>query len=233
MATAVEILRELHRLRRHAKGLREEIERLPRQMRAQQTKAARAEQTLHDAQESLKKLKATIHLNEGTLKSAHAEIAKYQRQLNEAATKKEYDALQHEIAAAKATASKLEEDILNGMADAEERAAQLPETEKALQRARDEVAQFEKTSQERQARLTEELNRTLGRLKETEATLPPDERSKYERLVAARGEDGLAVVQDKSCMACYTEITAQMQNELAAGKMLLCKSCGRILYLPG
>ena len=43
MVSSASILREIHRLRRHAKNLQDEIERLPRLLRAQQVKAARQE----------------------------------------------------------------------------------------------------------------------------------------------------------------------------------------------
>ena len=64
--------------------------------------------------------------------------------------------------------------------------------------------------------------------------LPADYHNKplYDRLVNAKGEDAMSEVLNKVCVACYTEITAQSYNDLIGGKFLLCKSCGRILYLP-
>jgi predicted nucleic acid-binding Zn-ribbon protein len=42
----------------------------------------------------------------------------------------------------------------------------------------------------------------------------------------------MAEVQNRTCMACYTEITAQALNNLSIGQFILCKNCGRALYLP-
>jgi predicted nucleic acid-binding Zn-ribbon protein len=42
----------------------------------------------------------------------------------------------------------------------------------------------------------------------------------------------MTAVEGQSCAACYTEITAQQYNELKQELFVLCKSCGRILYLP-
>jgi len=64
-----------------------------------------------------------------------------------------------------------------------------------------------------------------------EATLPDDVRPLYERLLAAKGEDALAGVEERNCMACYTAITAQNYHDLKHNQFVLCKSCGRILYL--
>jgi predicted nucleic acid-binding Zn-ribbon protein len=80
--------------------------------------------------------------------------------------------------------------------------------------------------------LTEQFDKALAELKDVEASLPAEIRPQYERLVATRGEDGMAAVMNRTCVACYTEITAQMYNDLLAARFVLCKSCGRLLYLP-
>jgi predicted nucleic acid-binding Zn-ribbon protein len=33
------------------------------------------------------------------------------------------------------------------------------------------------------------------------------------------------------CLACRTDVTAQMRNELLRGMFAVCRSCGRILYV--
>ena len=233
MSGPATLMREIHRLRRFTRDLQDQIDRLPRQAKAHQARIARQEELLKEAQEAVKKLKVAGHEKEVSLKTAHGQIAKYQKQLNEAASKKEYDALQAEIAAARATCQQLEDDILAGMAEGEERAAQVPELEKAVRQAKADLEAFERDSGARQAALTEERDRVLKQLAEVEATIPPDAREIYERLTRGRGEDALAAVVGRTCSACYTEITAQGSNELLAEKFVQCKSCGRILYLPG
>src|SRR5438067_383283 len=132
------VIREAHRLRRYAHDLQEKVNRFPLQLKAQQGKVTRQEEAQREAAETLKKLKLTVHDKEVTLKATHGQVQKYEKQLEEAAAKKEYDALQHEIAAARAKRDQLEEDILNGMGEIEERTAQLPALEKAVQDARAE-----------------------------------------------------------------------------------------------
>src|SRR5919202_130820 len=97
MAGPAAILRELHRLRRHARDLQAEIDRGPRALKAQQDKVARQEEALREAQEVIKRLKVETHDKELTLRGKQQQIAKHERQLNEATSKKEYDALQAEI----------------------------------------------------------------------------------------------------------------------------------------
>jgi predicted nucleic acid-binding Zn-ribbon protein len=226
------LFREIHRLRRFTHDLQEQIDRLPRQQKAQQAKVARQEEIVRQGQDAIKHLKVEIHSKEGTLKSTHGQIAKYQKQLNEAESKKEYDALQHEINEAKATCQRLEEEILNGMTEVEEKTAQLPEFEKAVKQAKQEQTQFESAMQERSASFQSQLEEAKSQLKEHEAALPANLRAQYERNVAAKGHEAMSAVAGQSCAACYTEITAQQYNELKQELFVLCKSCGRILYLP-
>jgi hypothetical protein len=227
-------LRELHRLRRHAKNLQDEIERLPRQFKAQQARVAQQEKVHKQTTDQITKLKLGIKDKEGKLKDTHVQLAKYEKQKEMAASlgKKEYDALQVEIQHSKETAAKLENDILTIMEEVDKLQARLPELEKAIAQAKQELAQWDKTVKERQGALQGELQQVMAQIKQVEPNLPDDIRQQYERLVAYRGEDSLATVNGRSCHACYTEITAQMQNNLIQGLFVLCKSCGRILYLP-
>jgi predicted nucleic acid-binding Zn-ribbon protein len=226
------ILREIHRLRRHAKDLQDEIERGPVRLKAQQARAGKQEEALRQAQEALKRLKVAMHEKEVSLKTKFQQIDKHGRQLNEAGSKKEYDALKAEIASEKVACGRLEDEILERMAESEERTAQLPELEKAVRLAREESAGFEKEMQARQTALAEQLEQVRRSLQDVEASLPEDVRAQYNRLTAARGEDALSAVPGRTCTACYTEVTAQTYNELMQGQFVLCKSCGRILYLP-
>ena len=232
MAGIPDTLREIHRLRRHARDLQAEIDRGPYQLKARRTVAAKAEEAYHAAQDALKKLKVATHEKEGSLKSAHQQIAKYERQLDEAADKKQYDALRHEIATARQKAVELEDAILEGMAEAEERAARLPEQEQAAKKAKEDLAAFEREHSERLSRLAGELKAALAELKAVEETVPEQFRPQYQRLVNAYGADSLAPVENHSCAHCHTQITVQQMHDLETGEFVCCRACGRGLYLP-
>jgi predicted nucleic acid-binding Zn-ribbon protein len=57
-------------------------------------------------------------------------------------------------------------------------------------------------------------------------------RPQYDRVVAALGPESLAALNGRHCSACHTGITAQNYNDLQIGRFQVCRSCGRILYLP-
>src|SRR5262249_51783582 len=125
-------LREIHRLRHAAKDLTERIEAGPRQIKAQHAAMARHGENLKKAQDDLKHLKVQTHQKEVSLKSASEQIKKYEKQLNEIMSKKEYDALKHELATTRASEGKLEDEILAAFTDVEERQKKIPELEKTL-----------------------------------------------------------------------------------------------------
>jgi predicted nucleic acid-binding Zn-ribbon protein len=232
MAAPGPTLREAHRLRRHLKDLKDQIDRLPRQLQAQQARVAYQEETLRQAQDAIKRLKVTTLEKEVDFKSKNQDIVKHQRQLNQAESKKEYEALQHEIAQDKVACQRLEDEILAAMEATEQQAAELPGLEAALKQAREEHTQVERGMESRRASLAEQLAQAQRQLQEVERSLPDDVRAQYERLIGHRGEDALSAVLNRTCTACYTEITAQTANQLLMGQFVVCKNCGRILYLP-
>jgi uncharacterized protein len=232
MPGAGSTLREIHRLRRAAKDLTERIEAGPRQIKAQHAAVARHEENLKKAQDDLKHLKVQTHQKEVSLKAASEQIKKYEKQLNDIMSKKEYDALKHELATTRASEGKLEDEILAAFTDIEERQKRIPELEKTLAQSKAQAAQLEREQESRLADLKRQRDEVQKQLAEQETALPDDIKPHYDRLIGSKGEDALAPVENKTCIACYTGITAQNYNDLTAGRFILCKSCGRILYLP-
>src|SRR5262245_12977482 len=192
MPNIVETLRELHRLRNLIRDLQEQIAEGPSLLSAEQTRLTRAENDLKEAQAGLKHLKVEVHEKETTLKATHQQIAKYEKQRETAASKKELDALEHEISHNRQKCSQLEDEILAGLAEIDERTANIPVLEKELAKVREESAGFQKEADERQSRLQRELERSQVELAEWEKNLPADVRATYNRLVASHGPDALA-----------------------------------------
>ncbi|MSQ95225.1 MAG: hypothetical protein EXR98_11810 [Gemmataceae bacterium] len=225
------ILKELHRLRRFIKDLETKIEQAPRQLAIQQKRLANQEEAAKAAHEHITQLALGMREKEVSIKATQAQIKKYEKQLAESGNKKEYDTLKAEIAQELVHIAKHEDAILAAMAESEEKTSKLPEVEKTTQKARTDFAQFEKDLEERLQRFAADKTRAMEEMQATEATLAEDVRTQYTRLIAAKGMDTLSGVQGKICSACYTEITSQMLSELKREMTMLCKNCGRMLYL--
>ncbi|MFQ3649997.1 MAG: C4-type zinc ribbon domain-containing protein [Gemmataceae bacterium] len=232
MAGPAPLFREIHALRSYAHSLKEQLDRLPRQLKAQQARQLAAENALKAAQERVRQLKVEATSKEKTLKTKGELLARYEDQLSSIQSKKEFDAKQLEIAFTKTEIAQLEDEILQALSDGETEAARLPELEKALASVSAEVAKFEAELAPKKALWEAELASTQAKLKELEPGIPKNVRAAYDRTVASMGHDGFASVQEQVCGGCRVEITVQMQNELEDDQFVMCRSCGRILYLP-
>jgi predicted nucleic acid-binding Zn-ribbon protein len=232
MSGSAVLIREIHRLRRFIRELQDQIERAPRQLKAQQAKVARQEELYREGQEALKKAKIASHEKEVSLKATHNLIAKHQQQLQTATSKKEYDAFQVEIKHEREQAAKLEDDILAAMGETEERTAKLPELEQYVQKAKQEFAAWQAGAKDRLANFEAQLREAEKQLQAVEEQLPKQVLPQFQRVVNALGADAMSPVQNCTCVACSTEITAQAHNDLLVGNYVVCKACGRILYLP-
>lgn len=225
------IIKELHRLRLHIADLAEKITFAPKQKAVQEKKVAQAEEALAAAKESIKRLTLDIRDKENSVRATQQQIKKYEKQLDESGNKKEYETLKSEIATSKGLVSKLEDEILTDMGTVEEKSAQLPNVEAVTKKARDDFAQWQVDFQERLTRFAAEKTRAEEQLKATEATLPIEVKQQYDRFIAAKGNNCLAGVTGKICVECYTEVTTQMIADLRREAFVLCKNCGRMLYL--
>ena len=68
-------------------------------------------------------------------------------------------------------------------------------------------------------------------LRNAKQQLPNNIRQAYERSVESKGPGGMSAVEDESCGGCYQMLTLNQYNNLKLGRMVLCGSCGRLLYL--
>ena len=231
MAGPAAIFREIHRLRSHARDLQSRIDFAPKQLKAQQNAVAKYEDSLHQAHEAIKKLKVGVLEHEASVKSCEAQIKKYESQLKDLTSKKEYDALRHEISAVRDKIRVIEDETLNLMGEVEEKNAEVPQFEAALKQAKAEYADFERDYQERLQSWIKQRDEVDKKVADEEVKLPPDIRVQYERVIKSMGADALAAVEGRICMSCHTEITAQLAHNLQMEQVVVCRSCGRYLYL--
>jgi uncharacterized protein len=231
MPGVADILREIHRLRRHAREMQQEIDRAPIVLKAHKNKMEKAETAAAEAHDALKKLKVASHEKEVSLKSTVQQIAKYEKQQDEVTDMKQMEALKHQIATAKEKVATLEDEILNALGEIDERTAKLPDQDKAAATAKIDFAKFETEHKERIARLAEELKTALAGITQVEAGIPADMKQHYQRMINAFGADAFAPAEGTTCSYCHAQITSQQQIEVQAGEFVLCRSCGRGLYL--
>ena len=226
-----DVLKTLHRLRKHLKSLQDEIDRGPRVLAIRKQNMTAAEATHKAAHDTLKKLKLQQKDDEGSLKQAEQRLAKLGADIHSAGSKKEFDAKTHEIEFTTTKKGELEDAILTAMTEIEERTAELPTVDKTWADAQAEFAEYQTEAEARLQRLHADQAATQAELAEAEAKLPEDVKPKYARLVKSHGPDAMAGVDGRTCQHCRTTVTEQVKNNLISGMFVCCSNCGRGLYL--
>jgi hypothetical protein len=173
------------------------------------------------------------------VKSKEAEITKLREALNRAKSNKEYAAILTQINTGKADTAKQEELILQIMSEVEavreQAKAHLEQAESekgrlaGLQRALEE---FETSSKGR-------IDELLKQREAVVAELPGEVLSVFERVAARHDGEAMAEVvqenprrQEFSCGGCSMAVTLEQYSRLhEADEIVVCNSCGRILYL--
>jgi predicted nucleic acid-binding Zn-ribbon protein len=231
MSTVGHSLRELHDLRKRTATLRESIERGPRQLDAKRKHLADRTAALEKARTDLKHLKVKSHERETERKAMDNRINQLQLQINTAKSNKEYTTLVSERDTAAKARAVIEDEILEMLMREDEVAKQNQAAEAEVKRLEQDLADVTTVTEQQGAHLSARLSDVEGLLAAAEEKLPQDAREVYRRLVDRRGPESLAPVSGGICTGCYTGITPQMQNQLLLGELVVCKSCGRMLYL--
>lgn len=232
MIVSAEALRELHRIHRQLTDLKNRLQEGPTQVRIGHQAVEHTEKELTAAKNAAKHTRMEADEKQLTLREREAKIADLQRKLNEAQSNAEFKALKDQIAADKAANAVLEDEILDRLEKLDEHHKHVHDAEAKLARVREELQKAEDRVAQEQTTLHDDLARVKAELKHAEAALPPDFRAEYDRLVKARGEGILAPVEGDSCGGCNTMLTTQFINQLYMSKLMVCKSCGCLLYLP-
>jgi predicted nucleic acid-binding Zn-ribbon protein len=213
-------------------GLEGEAAKLPKEIEALRARIAEAKKTVDTAKAGLDATRKETRAREKDLEDNQVKRQKFEGQLYQVKTNKEYSAVLAEIEEVKQQKSKIEEEILTLMERQERLAGEIKDAEGGLKAAESEGAVAEKQLRERLAAVEAELGGVKGERASVARGLPANVLTDYDRLLRARS--GLAIVpvlKPNLCGACRMTVTPQRLQELRAQNALLaCESCGRYLY---
>jgi uncharacterized protein len=233
MSITAAALRELHRIHQQLGDLRDRLERGPKQVRLREASVTQLEAKLAEAKEKAKQMQVAADRKNLELRSGEQKVFDLRAKLNAASSNKEYQALLEQIAAAEMAGSVLSDEILEAFEKIDQGSVFVKEAEQQLAAGKQELEKGRAAVQSNAASIAADITRLEAELATAEASLPADLKADYQRVVRSKGADSLAVADDGTCTGCGQSITLNMQNELRLSKLVFCKSCGRILYLPG
>ena len=165
------------------------------------------------------------------LKSDEAKILNLDSKLNACKTNREYQTLREQIAAFRMATKVLEDEILEALERIDAVKKTLPAAESEVASIKKQLADTRSQIAGETATLEAEVARISGDLICAEGELPADSLESYRRVAKSKGADSLASVEGESCGGCFQQITGNMVAELKMGKIIACRSCGRLLYL--
>ena len=233
MSVTAAALRELHRIHQRLADLRDRLERGPKQIRAREASVAQLEARLAEARDKAKQTQMSVDRKQLDLKAGEQKVLDLRVKLNQANSNREYQSFLEQIAAAEMAGSVLSDEILEAMDRVDQLHVAVKEAEAQLAAGKQEMEKTKQAIDSAAAATQADVVLLEGELTAAEQSLPADMKNDYQRVVRSKGADSLSSVDDGVCTGCGQQITLNMQNELSLSKLVFCKSCGRLLYLPG
>ena len=170
---------------------------------------------------------------ERDLAAIEAEEKRFAQQLDAVVNPRQYEAVQHELAAVRARRSDAETAILELLEGEERDAGGRPALALVLARAGEEGAAAFATLDRAAAEARAELAALAARRDGLAAALPAAARTRYERLRAARGGRAVSAIVQGACGGCFRGLPPHVLQEAKhRDHLIVCDGCGRLLLLP-
>ncbi len=230
MAVTAETLELLHRIHRQLGDLRERHERGPMQIRARESNVAKLEAELAAAQETVKQAKMIGDRKQLDLKVSETRMDEWKVKLNACNSNKEFQTMKEQIAAAAMAGSVLQDEILESMEKVDLLEAAVAEVKTRVAAGKNELTRCRDAVTQETESVIGDIKRLEADLVAAEKALPADFRADYDRVIRAKGADGMARMIDGTCEGCGRSATLNQQNYLMLSKPVFCTSCGRLLY---
>ena len=229
------------------------LQAIEKQLRERRAAMRRTEQVVKQREHNLSQLRATLSAKEEEVKltrlqsskleldlrSEEDEITKLRVALNTAKTNKDYSAILTRINTDKADKSKLEDQILTLMTQADGDQLSCRELGEEIERDGEQLDEVRKEYAGKQIQIQAQIDQLARQHHQAAEQVPENERQVFCRLVERfDGEVMVEVVKarlrktEHNCGGCYMTIPLELVNSLMTrDELILCPSCGRILVL--
>jgi predicted nucleic acid-binding Zn-ribbon protein len=223
---------ELQALDTRIAALEADAARLPREIEAVRAAVEAARKAVDAGRVQLDAARKDTRAREKDLEDTQVKRQKYEGQLYQVKTNKEYSAILSEIEEVKQLKGRIEEDILTLMERQERLAAEIRDAEARLKERQAQGAGEQAALRAKLAEVEGELAHLRSDRNAVTRDLPPTVLGDYERVLRARGGLALAaVLKPNLCSGCRMTVTPQRLQELRQQNALIaCESCGRYLY---
>lgn len=212
--------------------LRRERETKPKLIEEMETRRNEEEAAVKAIEEKVKTNQMKRKQRELDLQSEEEKIKKLQIQLYQLKTNKEYQMMQQEIEGQKADNSRIEDEILMLMEEAETLNKELVKEKALFAEAEKHLIEDKKKIEAEITSLDGEISSLEAQRKEVSALVDRKVFAHYEKVLVNRDGLALAAVKSHSCQGCFMNLPPQVINEIKMkDKIVTCESCARILYI--
>ncbi len=209
----------------------DEIEEIPAQLNKLKSKFDRLEHSLREEKENIENYKKTVEEITKNIESLNRDKEKYEGQILQIKTQKEYEALTSEIAQIeeKITLMKEQEEDLNN--EIVKLTGEIENQEEEYEKLKGEIAEEEKRVQEELDKKRRELDEYLKEKEEISSGLDEEIIYKFEKIVKKKDGIGIVSIKNNICMGCNMILPPQFVNDVRReDSIIFCPNCSRILY---
>jgi len=222
---------DLQRVDARIAGLEAELAKLPTEIAAVHNAVEEARKSVETGKARLDTARKNQRAKEKDLDDNRLKRQKYEGQLYQVKTNKEYSAVLVEIEEVKQETARVEEEVLTLMELQDRLAVEVKDAEARYKERAARGKGEEVTLRERLKDVETELALVRGERQELTRTLPPLVLSDYDKILRNRGVAVAEVTKPNFCGGCRVTITPQRLQELRQQNALIhCESCGRYLY---
>ncbi len=232
MLKEIEQLLPLQELDREIYFLRSKLDEYPPQIEKLNREIEAILEEKKDRAKGLEQKKIAHKELELELGKKESDLKKFQSQLFQVKTNKEYSALQEEIAKVKGEVSQLEDRILAMLDEIEREESALKEFSAQVDLRVNEVKARIETLEAEVKEIETKIEDLTKKREELAKTIDPKILEHYQRILEHRGGIAISPVgKDGVCGGCYRSLPPQVVNDLMLGnKIVHCETCGCILY---
>ena len=188
--------------------------------------------SLARAKEDLKAVQLKKKDKELQLQKKEEEIKKFQTQLYQIKSNKEYKALVGQIEGLKADDSVLEEEIIVFFDEIDKANKKISEVGDNLRAEEVKFKEAEEMLKKEIVQIDSELDKLRGEKEKITSNIDKIILGKYEHIL--KNKNGLAVVKliNGACQGCNMNVPPQVINEVKMkSELIICENCSRILYI--
>ena len=239
MGAILNALRRLQRIEHELSRFRAREEAIRKQARGSHRLMDKNAAAYKSHREAVAKCQMEIDHADLDVKSREESMDKHRQALNTAKTNKEYAAILTALNTEKADAAKCESRVLELMACKEELQSESQGFEKERTRLEARAEKYGRQSTDYEEEIKEQRAQLEGERQEAAEALPASVLQTFNRVAGKLGGEAMAEVvslntrsDEHVCGGCNMSVTLEMVNRLRGrDELLLCNTCGRILYL--